>query len=404
MKVLHVFDHSLPIQDGYAYRSRAILVNQRALGWETVQVTGSKHVSNVAWEEAGGLGFYRTPPVNGLAARFPLLGQLQVVTRLRRRLRDLVRQERPDLIHAHSPSLNGLAALPVARRARIPFVYEVRAFWEDAAVDHGTAREGGLRYRLTAASESYVLHRADAVTAISEGLRREIVKRGVPAERVTVIGNGVETDVPAPDPTQVERLRQELGLSGKFVLGFIGSFYAWEGLDVLLRAFPMVARAVPEAVLLLVGGGQEDAALRGLAAELGIVDQVRFTGRVPHGAVDRYYALTDIACFPRKAIRLTELVTPLKPLEAMARGRPCLASDVGGHRELIRPGETGFLFRAGDERDLARTLVGLASRRADLGPVTAAARRFVEAERTWKATVSRYAPIYQAVVAARGVR
>ena len=120
--------------------------------------------------------------------------------------------------------------------------------------------------------------------------------------------------------------------------------------------------------------------------------------------MDRYYALTDIACFPRKAIRLTELVTPLKPLEAMARGRPCLASDVGGHRELIRPGETGFLFRAGDERDLARTLVGLASRRADLGPVTAAARRFVEAERTWKATVSRYAPIYQAVVAARGVR
>ena len=118
MKVLHVFDHSLPIQDGYSYRSRAILVNQRALGWETVQVTGSKHVSNVAWEEAGGLGFYRTPPVNGLAARFPLLGQLQVVTRLRRRLRDLVRQERPDLIHAHSPSLNGLAALPVARRAR----------------------------------------------------------------------------------------------------------------------------------------------------------------------------------------------------------------------------------------------------------------------------------------------
>ena len=208
MKVLHVFDHSLPIQDGYSYRSRAILVNQRALGWETVQVTGSKHEAIAEWEDVAGLRFYRTAPVSGVAVRFPLLGQLQVVTRLRRRVRDLVRQERPDLIHAHSPSLDGLAALSVARRAHIPLVYEVRAFWEDAAVDHGTAREGGLRYRLTAASESYVLQGADAVATIAEGLRREIVKRGVPAGRVTVVGNGVETEVPTPDPAAVERLRQ----------------------------------------------------------------------------------------------------------------------------------------------------------------------------------------------------
>jgi PEP-CTERM/exosortase A-associated glycosyltransferase len=401
MKILHVFDHSLPIQDGYSYRSRAILANQRALGWETVQVTGSKHVTTVAWEEAGGLGFYRTPPVNGVAARFPILGQLQVVTRLRRRVCELVRQERPDLIHAHSPSLNGLAALSVARRTHIPFVYEVRAFWEDAAVDHGTAREGGLRYRLTAASESYVLHRADAVTTIAEGLRREIVKRGVPAERVTVVGNGVETDVPIPDPAGVERMRRDLGLGGKFVLGFIGSFYAWEGLDILLSAYPLLAREVPEAEVLLVGGGQEDSALRALARDLGIESHVRFTGRVPHDTVDQYYALMDLTCFPRKAIRLTELVTPLKPLEAMARGRVCVASDVGGHRELIRSGETGFLFGAGDERDLARIVTSLAARREALGPVIEAARRFVESERTWKASVARYVPIYEALVGAR---
>ena len=401
MKVLHVFDHSLPIQDGYSYRSRAILVNQRALGWETVQVTGSKHEAIAEWEDVAGLRFYRTAPVSGVAVRFPLLGQLQVVTRLRRRVRDLVRQERPDLIHAHSPSLDGLAALSVARRAHIPLVYEVRAFWEDAAVDHGTAREGGLRYRLTAASESYVLQGADAVATIAEGLRREIVKRGVPAGRVTVVGNGVETEVPTPDPAAVERLRQELGLGGKFVVGFIGSFYAWEGLDVLLRAYPLLAREVPEAEILLVGGGQEDSALRALARDLGIESHVRFTGRVPHDAVDQYYALMDLACFPRKAIRLTELVTPLKPLEAMARGLACVASDVGGHRELIRPEETGFLFRAGDEEDLARTVARLAARRRQLEPVVAAARRFVESERTWKASVARYAPIYEALVGAR---
>lgn len=199
----------------------------------------------------------------------------------------------------------------------------------------------------------------------------------------------------------MERLRQELGLGGKFVVGFIGSFYAWEGLDVLLRAYPLLAREVPEAEILLVGGGQEDSALRALARDLGIESHVRFTGRVPHDAVDQYYALMDLACFPRKAIRLTELVTPLKPLEAMARGLACVASDVGGHRELIRPEETGFLFRAGDEEDLARTVARLAARRRQLEPVVAAARRFVESERTWKASVARYAPIYEALVGAR---
>ena len=172
-------------------------------------------------------------------------------------------------------------------------------------------------------------------------------------------------------------------------------------MDVLLRAYPLLAHEVPEAEILLVGGGQEDSALRALARDLGIESHVRFTGRVPHDAVDQYYALMDLACFPRKAIRLTELVTPLKPLEAMARRRLCLASDVGGHRELIRPGETGFLHRAGDDGELARMAASLAARRDALGPVVEAARRFVESERTWKASVARYEPIYEALVGAR---
>ena len=402
MKILHVFDHSLPMQDGYAYRSRAILLNQRLRGWQTAHVTSLKHAAESPVEEAGGLRFYRTVGRGGWAARLPLVGShIEVVSTLRQRLAEVAEIERPDIIHAHSPSLNGLAALSVARQRGLPLAYEVRAFWEDAAVDQGTARQGDLRYRATAASETYVLRRADAVFTICDGLRREMLGRGIAADRLTVIPNAVEVDAYRFAPPPDDALAASLGLQGRFVLGFIGSFYAYEGLDLLLQAFTRIAAAVPQASLLLVGGGIEDAALREQARQLGIADRVVFTGRVPHDTVDRYYSLLDLALFPRHSMRLTETVTPLKPLEAMAMGTVCVASDVGGHRELIADDETGFLFRAGDAQALADTVTRLAADPSALARVRSAGRRFVEQQRSWAASVARYAPVYERLLASR---
>jgi glycosyltransferase involved in cell wall biosynthesis len=235
----------------------------------------------------------------------------------------------------------------VGRRLGIPVVYEVRAFWEDAAVDHGTSREGGPRYRATRAMETYVFRHADAVTTICEGLRGDIIGRGIPAARVTVIPNAVDIEQfrqgGEPDP----ELRTRLGLDDARVIGFIGSFYAYEGLSLLLDALPRILEKAPDARVLLVGGGFQDAALRQQAQKLGIADKVVFTGRVPHAEVTRYYDLVDLLVYPRLSMRLTDLVTPLKPLEAMAQGRLLLASDVGGHRELIEDAHTsGACFRA----------------------------------------------------------
>ena len=358
MKILHVFDHSLPMQDGYSYRSLAILLNQRARGWQTAHVTGLKHPADRPVEEAAGLQFYRTTARGGLLSRLPVVGShIEVVSTLKQRLAEAAEIERPDIIHAHSPSLNGLAALSVARRRGIPLVYEVRAFWEDAAVDQGTARQGDLRYRATAASETHVLRQASAVTTICEGLKREMLLRGIPEDKVTVIPNAVEVDRYPFAPPRDAALAESLGLQGALVLGFIGSFYAYEGLDLLLQALPRIAAALPQARLLLVGGGLEDQKLRQQAQQLGIADRVVFTGRVPNDQVERYYSLLDLALFPRHSLRLTETVTPLKPLEAMAVGAVCLASDVGGHQELITDGETGFLFRAGDAQALADSVI-----------------------------------------------
>jgi PEP-CTERM/exosortase A-associated glycosyltransferase len=395
MRVLHVLDHSIPLHSGYTFRTRSILREQRALGWETFHVTGSKQNSGDMREETvDGLHFYRTPVAASALARLPVLNQKQVIDGLVRRLSEIIPQIKPDVLHAHSPSLNAIAALKAGKKFGIPVVYEVRAFWEDAAVDHGTSTEGGLRYRLTRALETHALRQADAVTTICEGLRRDIVARGIPADKITVIPNAVDIDKFAVGGVADQDLKTKLGLQGARLIGFIGSFYAYEGLDILLRAVPALTAERPDLRVLLVGGGPEDARLRQLAKDLDIVDKVVFTGRVPHEQVQMYYDLLDVLVYPRLSMRLTDLVTPLKPLEAMAQGRVLAASDVGGHQELIVDGKTGVLFKADDPQALAVKVGGLIDAQADWPALRANGRQFVESERNWKASVGRYKTIY----------
>jgi len=189
-------------------------------------------------------------------------------------------------------------------------------------------------------------------------------------------------------------LEERLGLAGQRVLGFIGSFYAYEGLDMLLDALPAIGEHIRDARLLLVGGGPQEAALKTRAERLGVADRVMFTGRVPHEQVPAYSSLIDVFVFPRKSMRLTELVTPLKPLEAMAQGRVVLASDVGGHRELIQDAVTGFLFRHDDIGDLTRSVVKALVDPAARDTIIANGRAFVEGERNWRASVERYRDVY----------
>ena len=399
MRILHLLDHSLPLQSGYAFRTVAILREQRARGWDTVQLTTPRQNGGSAeFEDVDGWRFHRTPQVPG-APGIAAVGYLREMTATARRMDALVREFRPDVLHAHSPVLNALPALRVGRRHRLPVVYEMRAMWEDAAVDHGTTSEGSLRYRLSRFLETRALHRADHVTTICEGLRNEIVARGIPRARVTVVPNAVDPAAFSFDAAADPALRTQLGLDGACVIGFAGSFYGYEGLDLLIEAFANLAARHATLRLLLVGGGPEEGALRSLVEARSLGDRVVFTGRVPQGDVQRYYRLIDVLAYPRYRIRLTELVTPLKPLEAMAQGRMFVASDVGGHRELVRDGETGFLFPAGDLHALAGAIERVLACRADWPRLRAQARRFVETERTWTRSVARYSAVYAALAA-----
>ena len=393
MRILHVLDHGLPLHSGYTFRTRAILKAQQATGWEVMALTSARHrAEGPDPEEIEGLVFHRTPAPP--AALSPL-GEWREIAALRDRLDALVAEWRPDVLHAHSPVLTALGALPVARRQGIPLVYEIRAFWEDAAVGNGTGREGSPRYRLTRMLETHAVRRADAVAVICEGLRGDLIARGIAAEKIVVSPNGVDLglfgDPPAPDPA----FARSLGLAGAEVIGFIGSFYDYEGLDDLIAAMPALIARRPDAHLLLVGGGPMEAALKAQAQASPASERIHFVGRVPHHEVERYYALIDVLAYPRKAMRLTELVPPLKPLEAMAQRKLVAASNVGGHRELIEDNVTGTLFPPGDPAALADALAGLFEQSGDWTARRAAARAFVERERNWASNISRYAPVYE---------
>ncbi len=358
LKILHILDHSLPFHSGYALRSFNIMKAQAKRGWSPVALTSPEHnritrTNGIRDEMIAGFRTYRTP--------FTSSGSRQIarvyrdVTAVRRRMREVIALENPDVLHVHSPVFSVFPAWWNALRTGTPLVYEVRAFWEDADVDHGKYMPYSWRYRLMAGMEKWACRRADQVAVLCRGLQNDLIERGIAGAKLTPVFNGVDLDdfrLCRPDSEYAERWN----LSGKQVIGFVGSFFPFEGLDLLVGAVAEIARTRPDVALLLVGGGRMEDQLTELVKRLGMRDKVLMPGKIPHDRIAGVYALIDIIVYPRYSIRLTELVTPLKPLEAMAMGKPVIASDIGGHRELIEHGKTGLLFAPGNAAALSKTL------------------------------------------------
>jgi glycogen synthase len=403
LRILHIFDHSVPLQSGYTFRSCAILHEQARQGFKTVHLTTWRHsAAGPNPETVDGLVFHRTPRTRGQAltlfSRVPILNLLAEIWSSARALDARVAQEKPHILHAHSPVLNALAALYVGWRRHLPVVYEIRATWEDAAVANGTIQEGSWRYRITRILETFAAKRAAFVGVICQGLAHEMRARGIASEKLFIVPNAVDLAHFQRSTQKDLELLQELALEGCTVIGFLGSFYAYEGLDILVEAFAKLSAHAPKLRLLLVGGGPQEAALKAQIATLGVQEKVLMPGRVPHAQVDRYYSLVDILAYPRKRTRVTELVTPLKPLEAMAQGKLVLASDVGGHKELIRAGLNGALFKADDANDLARSLEQLLAQQEKWPRYQRAGLKFVRLMRNWHRTLSAYPVVYKNIL------
>src|SRR6266851_5369937 len=400
-RVLHVLDHSWPVHTGYSIRSLHLLAAQYRLGLRPQALTGPLQIvddPNAKETVVENITYRRTPFLGkfsewAISRRRPILREVAIVHLIRNRILEVVENEPLDLIHAHSPALCGLGALQAARSKHIPFVYELRAFWEDAAVDQNKTSTRSLRYRLSQKLEDYIVHRADAVVGISQAILDELKKRKTEPAKLFHVPNGVDTEKFAPG-SRNESLAAKLGLGSEPVLGFIGSLYRWEGVAWLVRAVAELRRRGTACKLLIIGDGEEMPAVREAVREWNAEEFIQVLGRAPHDEIERYYSVADALVYPRHSIRLTELVTPLKPLEAMALGKAILGSDVGGIRELVKPEKTGVLYRADNVEDFCKQAKRLLSQTSLQRKLGQEARQFILREKDWKVLARRYIDIY----------
>jgi PEP-CTERM/exosortase A-associated glycosyltransferase len=403
--VLHVLDHSWPTLSGYSVRSRGLISAQHRLGQPITALTGPLHElddSNSSDVVVDGVSYLRTPIRGGVAnsalrGRWPVAREWHAVRLLRDRILRLIDSRPISLIYAHSPALCGLAGLQAARRRGLPFVYEIRAFWEDAAVDQKRTTTSSLRYRLSRGMEAYVANRADAVSAIAQPMLRDLRSRGVSAEKLFHVPNGVDASQFSPVERDA-RLAEELGVKDEVVFGFFGSLYRYEGMAWLIEALAELRSRGNRFRFIIVGAGEDEVPIRDAIQEYGAEEYIRALPRVSHEQIKKYYSIVDVMVFPRLSVRLTEMVTPLKPLEAMSLQKAVLASDVGGHRELVEDEKTGLLFRSGSVADFcekAERLVRSEELRKQLGK---RGREAVLQNWDWKEVARRYQRIYDFVL------
>lgn len=396
MKVLHVLEYSRPNISGYSLRSDAIIRHQRKIGITTNQLTSQRYQDFKAMEEdVDGVVYLRTEKSTSVLTKIPFINYLLHINHLAKRIEKAVLVDKPDVIQTHSPMFNALAAVKVGKKYNIPVTYEVRALWEDAAVDTGKTTEGSFKYRMIKAIEQSAFEKVDAVSCICAGLKADIIKRNIPESKIFVTPNAVDINNFVPSYQRDSELEQTFNLSGKKVIAFVGTFFKYEGLSYAIEAMEIIAKTRDDIHLLLVGAGNELDNLKQQVNQANLEQSVTFVGRVPFEQVSRYYSLADVMVFPRESIRLTELVTPLKPLESMAQFKPVIASDIGGHRELIADGKTGFLFEADNASALASKIIDVIDDKALLEKVSEQGLVFVREERNWLNTAKQYLPVYE---------
>ena len=342
--------------------------------------------------------YSRTPHNVGLAglamqSRWPVLRELAVIRILRSGIQSLLKSKTFDIVHAHSPALCGLAAAQAANSCRVPFVYELRSFWEDATADQQEKSRTTLRYLLARQLETHVVQRADAVVGIARSILRDLEARGIDPGKFFYVSNGVDTCRFVPRIKDSD-LAATLGLGNCPTLGFIGTLFPWEGIAWLVRAAVSLRKTGFNFKLLIVGDGNDAEEVRKAIQQNDAGGYILFVGRVPHDKIQLYYSVIDVLVYPRLSMRLTELVTPLKPLEAMALGKAVLGSDVGGIRELIEPEVTGVLFMAGDTGDFQRQATRLLQDHEFRALLGDRARQKVTDEKDWKAIACNYESVY----------
>src|SRR5699024_10119652 len=343
VRVLHLLTNSLPhTQSGYSLRTHRILTTLRDQNIESVALTRTGYPVMVGLPGAAeedvvdGIRYVRTLP-----ARLPQTQEERLEAEAERAM-ELVAEFRPHVLHATTNYYNALVAQAVSAATGIPWVLEVRGLMEKTwAASHSSprGRRAALhseKARRVAAREAELASHASAVITLSDTMRAELDDRGVDEFAITVVPNGVEQALLAAHRTPAEaRALLGIGRDGAWIVGAVSALVEYEGLDLLVRAVAQLIAdtSVPQALrdrlqVIIVGDGQAAPGLRVLADDLGIGDRVFMPGRVSRHDAPNWVQALDAVAVPRRDVEVARTVTPQKPIEAMALGRPVVISDL----------------------------------------------------------------------------
>lgn len=399
---LYLLHNSLPFSSaGYATRSHGLISNISKLGFPIAGVTrpgypfdrpeaAVEEIAIPAYSMVGGIKYHHLSTEPERLAKSPLVPYIHEYSQ---RLEQLTREQYTGLIHAASNHWNGLAAVFTANKLGIPSIYEVRGLWEVTRISREPEWNNSLDYTFMAGMEAEAAKAATHVLAITSALKNELISRGVDGAKIDVIPNGVDTRRFTPKP-QDTSLKESLGLTGKTVIGYVGSILDYEGIDTLIDSAAILKSTANNFHFLIVGDGSylDNAVSR--ARAMGVEDVVSFVGRVPHEEVEQYYSIIDIAPIPRHSLPVTEMVSPLKPFEAMAMGKVVVGSNVEAIEEIIVPGVNGLVFQKDDASDLAKVLATLTEDKDSLSALGRSSRDWVVSERDWAKLAQQVVSIY----------
>ncbi len=406
--VLYCLHNSLPYNSGgYATRSHGLAKGIQLMGWN-IQIVSrlgypqdkslfvNKDVSKVNPIDCID-GIYYNRLINP-ENPFGVALFNQYLQEYCEKLENLARELDISIIHGASNFINGIAANYVARKLRIKSIYEIRGLWEITRISRQPEWGDSDYFKMVSRLETEAANNADAVITITHSLKNLMISRGVPESKISVISNGVNTQRFLPRSKDVE-LAEELKIQNKTVIGYIGSVVNYEGLEYLVKAANLlITWGIKDFVVIIVGDGNVLEEIKSLSNQLGLSNIFHFIGRVPHESVESYYSLVDIAPFPRKGVDVCEIVSPLKPFEAMSMEKAVVASDVNALKEIIDDNRTGLLFEKDNPEDLAYKLKLLIKNKELVKTLGRNARTWVKTKKDWKKLSGEISKIYDNIL------
>jgi len=406
-RVLNVLAFSLPYSSvGYATRSHGLAIGIKNAGWDIRPYTRPCFPYDLK-PELEGQTLPEQDDIDGITYRRIFDFERQGMNEVKYLqaaiicLARVIEKEQPEVVHAASNYVTALPALIAARRLGVPFVYEMRGFWEVTRSSRDEAFENTPKYRFMKQFDGLVARHADHVITITTAMKEQLLARGVPAGKVSIAFNSVDPARFTPRAPN-KALAERLGIPDAVpVIGYVGSFIDYEGLDDLITATAGLKQAGRDFRLLLVGDGAAFESLREQVHRLGLEDKTILTGRVPHEEVEDYYSLIDIAPFPRKPWKVCELVSPLKPFEAMALEKVVVVSSTRALMEIVDHERTGFVFEQGNVdslRDVLDVLIRQPEKRLNIGK---AAREWIVRERSWDVAGVTASNVYKQILMAQ---